>query len=252
MLRFSANLGFLWAELPLIERVAAAKAAGFAAVEFHYPYEVPAATLRAALDEAGLIALGINTRMGSRPGDFGLAALPGREAEARAAIDEAIAYAAAIGAGAVHVMAGKPESGGRARRTYLDALAYAASRAEAAGQVVLIEPLNPRDAPGYFLKTSEQAAEIIAELGRGNVKLLFDCYHLQIVEGDLTRRLERLLPIIGHVQIAGVPSRAEPDEGEVAYERLLPALDAMGYAGWVGAEYRPRGRTEDGLGWMGR
>jgi hydroxypyruvate isomerase len=187
--------------------------------------------------------------MGSRPGDFGLAALPGREAEARTAIDEAIAYAAAIGAGAVHVMAGKPESGGKARRTYLDALAYAAGRAEAAGQIVLIEPLNPRDAPGYFLKTSAQAAEIIAEVGRENIKLLFDCYHLQIVEGDLTRRLERLLPIIGHVQIAAVPSRAEPDEGEINYPGVFQALDTLGWSGWTACEYKPRGRTEDGLSW---
>ena len=106
--------------------------------------------------------------------------------------------------------------------------------------------------PGYFLRTTDAAAEIIAELGRGNIKLMFDCYHVQISEGDLTRRFERLLPLIGHVQIAGVPSRAEPDEGEVAYERLLPALEAAGYSGFIGAEYRPRGTVEEGLGWLRR
>ena len=206
--------------------------------------------MRATLGDAGLTVTGINTRVGNEAADeLGLSALPGREAEARSAIDEALAYAKAIGAGFVHVLAGKTDAADAAR-TYRDALDYAAGRGEALGLGILIEPINQRDAPGYHLRSSSQAAEIIAELGRTNIKLLFDCYHTQISEGDLTRRLEKLFSVIGHIQIAAVPSRAEPDEGEVAYDRLLPALDAMGYAGYVGAEYRPRGSVEEGLGWL--
>jgi hydroxypyruvate isomerase len=255
MLRFSANLGFLWRDLPLLERVRAARQAGFDAVEFHYPYDVPAEELRALLDDVGLPAVGLNTRPGNlNAGDMGLCALPGREEEARAAVDEAIAYAAAIGAGYVHVMAGKPDpdQSGRARETFMAALDHAASAAERVGVEILVEPLNAGDVPGYFLRTSAEAADILEELGRVNVKILFDCYHAQVSEGDLTRRIEKLLPIIGHIQIAGVPSRAEPDEGEVAYERLLPAIEAMGYKGFVGAEYRPRSTVEAGLAWLGR
>jgi hydroxypyruvate isomerase len=252
MLRFSANLGFLWIDLPLTDRIRRAKAAGFDAVEFHFPYDVPAAEVRAALEETGLPAVGLNTRLGSRQGDAGLAALPGREAEACAAIDEALAYAEAIGAGYIHVVAGRVGDDEReaARRTFLATVAYAADKAKPAGITIVIEPLNRFDAPGRFLRTSEEAAELIGALGRDNAKILFDCYHAQISEGDLTRRIEKLLPLIHHIQIAAVPSRREPDEGEVAYDRLLPAIDAMGYRGFIGAEYRPRGTVEEGLGWM--
>jgi hydroxypyruvate isomerase len=252
MLRFSANLGFLWQELPLVERVRRAAAAGFDAVELHYPYDVPAERLRAALTEAGLPVLGLNTRLGdAAAGEFGLAALPGRGAEARAAIDEALAYARAIGAGYVHVTAGKPKEAraAEARNAYLAALAHAAEQA-GADVSILIEPLNRRDVPGYFLADLEQAAGVIAELALPNVKILFDCYHAQVSGGDLTSRIERLLPLIGHIQVAGVPARAEPDEGEVAYDRLLTAIEAMGYSGFVGAEYRPRGTVEEGVGWL--
>lgn len=253
MIRFSANLGFLWTELPLVERIRRSKGSGFDAVEFHYPYDVPVDDVRAALAETGLPVVGLNTRPGDMAaGDLGLAALPGREAEARAAIDEAVAYAVAVGAGYVHVMAGKPaaEKMAEAERAYLDALAFASDKAGEAGLTIVIEPLNKRDVPGYFLRDTTQAAALIGALGRDNVKILYDCYHVQISEGDLTRRMERLLPLIGHVQIAGVPARGEPDAGEVAYDRLLAALDAMGREGYVGAEYRARGTVEEGLGWL--
>lgn len=253
MLRFSANLGFLWLDRPLPERIAAAAAAGFDAVECHFPFDVPEEEVGAALGEAGLEMVSLNTRPGdAAKGEFGLCALPGREAEARYAIDEATVYARGIGAGAVHVMAGKPPPGsrGRARRSFLDALDYAAAQAH--DLTILIEPLNDRDAPGYFIKTAEEAAVIIDELGHSNIKILFDCYHQQIMGGDLTCRLKRLLPGVGHVQIAAVPSRGEPDLGEVAYDRLLCELDGLGYEGFIGAEYRPRGRVEDGLGWLAR
>lgn len=251
MARFSANLGFLWNELVLPEAVAAAAAAGFDAVECHWPYQVPAEEVKAALADAGLAMLGLNTLRGHvAAGDMGLSALPGREAEARAAIDEAIAYATATGTRNVHVMAGAPGGAAGARDTYLGNLAYAAGRARPHGIGILIEPLNHRDAPGYFLSTSDAAIAIIAELGEPEVRLMFDCYHVQIMEGDLMRRLERHLPIIGHIQIAAVPSRREPDEGEVAYERLIAAIDGMGYCGFIGAEYRPRTGTAEGLGWL--
>lgn len=247
MARLSANLGFLWTELALPEAVRAAARAGFGAVECHWPYQTAEADLRAALQETGLPLLGLNTVRGN-PGEMGLAALPGREAEARAAIDQAIAYADAVDAANIHVMAGTA-SGAAAAAAFAQNLRYACA---ATRRTVLIEPLNHRDAPGYFLQTSAQALGIITALGLANLKLMFDCYHLQIMEGDLSRRLEALLPHIGHIQIAAVPSRAEPDEGEVDYRHILQLVDRIGYEGWVGAEYRPRAGTEAGLGWIGR
>ncbi len=249
MIRLSANLGFLWTELPLPDAIRRAKAAGFAAVECHWPYDVDARLVRAALEETGLPMLGLNTVRG-RPGENGLAALPGREAEARAAIDQAFDYGRAIGARAVHVMAGAAKNATGSRETFLANLAFAADKADAAGMSVLIEPLNQRDAPNYALGTIEAAAGIIAELGRPCVKAMFDCYHLQIMGGDLLRRFEAHRDIVGHVQFAAVPSRAEPDEGEIAYDRLLRDLAESGYDGFFGAEYRPRRTTDEGLEWM--
>jgi hydroxypyruvate isomerase len=251
--KLSANLGFLWKGLPLVDAVRRAKKAGFDAVEFHMPYEVPADAMKAVLAEVALPVAGINTSHGNvAAGEAGIAAIPGREAEALAAIDQALAYAEAIGAHYIQVTAGKvkDEERSAARKTYLRALEHAARGAEARGITIVIEPLNHFDVPGAFLNTTDQAASIIAELGRANVKILFDCYHAQISEGNLSRRLEKLMPIVGHIQIAAVPSRAEPVEGEIAYDRLLKAIDAMGYSGFVGAEYRARGEVEAGLGWM--
>ncbi|WP_336071209.1 hydroxypyruvate isomerase family protein [Nitratireductor rhodophyticola] len=251
MLRFSANLGFLWTELALPDAVRRAHAAGFDAVECHWPYAVPAEELRKALEETDLPLLGLNTRKGEREGDFGLAALPGREDEARAAIDEAVAYAAAVGADAVHVMAGRVAESASAETAFAENLAYACSAAAARGIGILIEPINHRDVPGYFLSRIEQAADVIARVGAANLKIMFDCYHTQIMQGDLLNRFIAHRPLIGHVQIAAVPSRAEPDEGEVCFERLLPAMRDEGYDGYFGAEYRPRAGTDAGLGWRG-
>jgi hydroxypyruvate isomerase len=253
MLRISANLGFLWKGLPLLDAVRRAKRAGFDAVEFHAPYEVPVDEMKAVLEETALPVAGINTRPGNvAAGEIGVAAIPGRESEARAAIDEALAYAQAIEAAYVQVTGGKvaDEQRGQARKTYLSALDHASGGAEKLGITIVIEALNPYDAPGNFLNSLEQTAGIIGELGRPNVKHLFDCYHVQIIAGDLTRRLERLMPTIGHIQIAAVPSRAEPDEGEISYERLLPTIEKLGYRGYIGAEYRARGEVEAGLGWL--
>ncbi|MBQ0822003.1 TIM barrel protein [Microvirga sp. HBU67558] len=253
MPRFSANLGFLFTELPEIDRVGAAAAAGFKAVEMHWPYQVPAEEMRAALTRSQVTVLGLNTPVGNASaGDFGLGALPGRESEFQKAIEQAVSYGHAIGASAVHCMSGlvAPDAASAAERTFVANLKLAADKAAQAGMTVLIEPINHRDKPGYFLHTVEQAASIIDQVGRRNVKIMFDCYHTQIMQGDLTRRLKDFLDVIGHVQIAAVPSRAEPDEGEIDYRTLCRSLDDMGYGGWIGAEYKPRGRTEDGLGWL--
>lgn len=252
MPRFSANLGFLFADRPLLDRIAAVAACGFKAVEMHYPYDVAAADVRAALDRHGLVMLGINARPGDPAnGEVGLAALTGREAEFVATVEQAAAYQATIGGTAVHCLAGVVPSADRidAIRVYVANIRRAADIAAAHGLTILIEPLNRRDVPDYFLARVEQAADLIAVVGRPNVKLMFDCYHVQIMQGDLIARLEKVLPLIGHVQVAGVPSRAEPDEGEINYPAIFAALDRIGYAGWVGAEYRPRTTTEAGLGW---
>ena len=252
MTRFSANLGFLFTERSEIDRIAAAAAAGFRAVEMHWPYAVPSHDMKAALARSGMLMLGLNTPIGNaEAGDFGLGAVPGREDEFRQAVDMALAYGEAIGATALHCMAGVvPGDPAAAEAVFIDNLREAAGKAEVAGITLLIEPINHRDKPGYFLHRVEQAASIIERVGRSNVRIMFDCYHTQIVQGDLIRRIETYLPLIGHVQIAGVPDRAEPDEGEVNYAAVLQALDRLGYEGWVGAEYKPRARTEDGLSWL--
>lgn len=250
MTLFSANLGFLWQELALPDAIRAAKAAGFDAVECHWPYAHDPQVVRAALQETGLTMLGLNTARGDvAAGENGLLALPGREADARAAIRQALDYAGAIGALNVHVMAGKAV-GRAAHETFIKNLSFAADQATQAGVTLLIEPLNHFDAPGYFLQTSAQAETIIAEVRSPLIKLMFDCYHLQIMEGDLSRRIERLMPIIGHIQIAAVPSRREPDGGEVNYVHIVQHLKKLGYARPLGAEYKPAASTEAGLGWL--
>jgi hydroxypyruvate isomerase len=250
MLRFSANLGFLWQELSLPDAIRAAKAAGFDAVECHYPYDVPVEAVCEALQETKLTMLGLNTIRGNaEAGDNGLAAVPGREDEAHQAIEQAIDYAAATGTLNVHVMAGKA-SGETARAAFVANLKHACELAAKTGITILIEPLNHRDAPGYFLQTSEQALEIIAAVGALNIKLMFDCYHLQIMQGDLTRRLQKYLNSIGHIQIASVPDRREPDHGEIDYRYILRLLKELGYDRPVGAEYRPATSTDAGLQWL--
>jgi hydroxypyruvate isomerase len=252
MLRFSANLGFLWKGLPLTEGVRRARKGGFDAVEFHAPFEVPVEEMKAVLAETGLPVVGINPRGNSAAGEVGVAAIPGREAEARDAIDEALQYARTIGATYIQVTGGKvaPEKRAAAHKAYVKALDHAARGAEKLGITIVIEPCNRYDMPGNFLHNTDQAAAIIAEVARPNLKMLFDCYHTQISEGDLTRRLERLMPIVGHIQIAAAPTRVEPDEGEISYTYLLNTVEKLGYRGFIGAEYRARGEVEAGLGWL--
>jgi hydroxypyruvate isomerase len=250
MPRFAANLAYLFAERPLIERFGAAAAAGFNAIELLFPYDVAPSAVKAELARHNLTQLGVNTPFG-REGEAGLAAVPGREREWEAAFVRALDYAVAIGGRTVHCMAGcvPPEQRPAAETVFIRNLAQAAKEAAKAGITLLIEPLNPRDRPGYFLNRVEQAADIINKVGSANLRIQFDFYHAQLFGGDLIRRFEAHLPLIGHVQIAGVPARREPDEGEVNYPEIFAALDSLGYAGFVGCEYRPRGRTEDGLGW---
>lgn len=249
-LRFSANLGFLWTELPLPDAVRKAAAAGFDAVELHWPYAVEAGLLAEALEEAGVPALGLNTARGDvENGDFGLSALPGRSNEARAAIDQAIAYAVRIGARTVHVMAGKTDAA-KAKETFVDNLRHAADQAGPHGITILLEPLNLLDAPGYFLTDNACALAIIEATRRDNVRIMFDCYHVCRRGEAPIPEFDRCSSLVGHVQFAGVPDRGEPDKGEIDYQLLLPALVERGFAGFFGAEYKPERSTEAGLSWL--
>lgn len=251
MTTFSANLGFLFTEHPLPEAIARAAKAGFAAVELHWPYDTPAREVAQALEWTGLPLMGLNTRRGDvSAGENGLAALPGREDEARAAIDEALDYAVQTGARAVHVMAGKAQ-GSAAAATFAENLRYACDAADQTGKTVLIEPLNAHDAPGYFLQSTDQAAEIIADIGAECLKLMFDCYHVGRSEGDVTRRLTELMPITGHIQFASVPDRGPPLRGELDYGAIFAHIAGLGWSAPLGAEYKAAGRTEDSLDWMG-
>ncbi len=250
-MKFSANLGFLWTDRPLPDAIRAARKAGFDAVECHWPFDIPAAQVKAALEQSGLPMLGLNTRRGNTSiGEMGLSALPGREADARAAIDEALAYATATGTRAVHVMAGT-SGGPRAHRAFCDNLAYACDAADE-GLTILIEPLNPYNAPGYFLNGTAQAANIIREVGKPNLKLMFDCYHVQIMEGDVTRRFETLFEMIGHVQIAAVPDRGKPDHGELDYGYVLQRIAELGWNRPIGAEYLPQNIADPDMAWLDR
>lgn len=258
MPKFSANLGFLWPDRPLPERIKAAARAGFKAIELHWPYDTDAAEVRGLCAELGLTLLGVNTSKGdAAKGESGLGALPGREAEFQQTVDQAIDWSIASGARAIHAMAGivpagAPAAGAPAAApadTFVRNLKLAADKAAAHGLTLLLEPLNPRDAPGYFYSTLAQADAVLERVGKPNVRIMFDAYHVGVTEGDVLTRLARYLPRIGHVQIAAVPSRAEPDEGELRYEALFEKLDELGYEGWVGCEYKPRADTDDGLAW---
>lgn len=252
-MRFSANLGFLYTDLSLPGAVQAAKAGGFDAVECHFPYDTPVADLRAALDETGLPMLGLNTWPGDREaGDFGLAALPDRAAEARSEIARAIDYAIATKTRAIHVMAGCTDRGSAAEDQFRDNLNHACDLAAPHGLTILIEPINTRDVPGYHLSGTDHAERIIDALGRPELKIMFDCYHMQIMQGDLATSLKRLLPQIGHIQIAAVPDRGEPDAGEIDYRWLIDHIEELGYKGYIGAEYKPRGATEEVFRWLKR
>jgi hydroxypyruvate isomerase len=253
MPRFAANISTMFTDRPFLERIPAAADAGFKAVECQFPYEAKADEIRRSLDEAGLEMVLLNTP----PGDFaagerGLAGLPGREAGFRTALERALDYARTLRCRQIHVMAGvQPKEVDRAAclEVYEANLRHAAKMLSASGTLALIEPINTRDIPGYLVNTPAEAARIIDEIGSPNLKLQFDFYHAQIMAGDLAKSFERFLPQVAHVQIASVPERQEPDRGEVNFPYLFDLLDRVGFSGWVGCEYFPAGRTEDGLGW---
>jgi hydroxypyruvate isomerase len=255
MRTLTANIAnaFLFSDRDFLERIDAARAAGFDKVECHFPYDVPIGRLKDRLASAGMRMTGLNTAPGDAArGEWGRAALPGREADFEQDFAQAMAYATGLGVPMIHVMAGVVTGREReeARAAYVSNLRKAAKSARQAGITLLLEPLNTRDKPDYLVSRSDEVVEVLRDIDEPNVKLLFDVYHVQIMEGDLIRRLERHRAHIGHVQIAAVPTRAEPDEGEVAYPAVFSALRAIGYAGLVGLEYKPRARTEDGLQWI--
>jgi hydroxypyruvate isomerase len=252
MIRLAANLSTMFTELPFLERFAAAAGQGFAAVECQFPYEAQPDAIAARLAATGLKLVLFNAPPGNA-GERGLASLPGRERDFDAGLERAAGYAAATGCRQVHVMAGLfPAGGDRARHLdcYVAAIGRAADRLAALGVTALIEPINTRvDVPDYLLDSTALAMQCIARAARPNLRLQFDVYHMQIMQGDLLRSIQHLLPSIGHIQIADNPGRHEPGSGEVAFERLLPAIDAAGYAGYIGCEYVPAAGTVAGLGW---
>ncbi len=261
MPRFAANLSMLYPQLPFLDRFDAAARDGFGAVEFAFPYAFDATAIRRRLEANGLQLVLFNTVPGDlERGERGMAAVPGREQAFQQGVDLALDYAAALGCHRLHAMAGivrseAPASDIGATREWSvmrDNLSRAAARCAARGVMLLVEPINGRDVPGYFLQRQADAHRLVAEVAAPNLKVQMDLYHCQIVEGDLETRIRRHLAGVGHVQVAGVPARHEPDEGEVAFGHLFDLLDTLGYAGWIGCEYRPRGDTSEGLRWLDR
>jgi hydroxypyruvate isomerase len=254
--RFSANLSFLFPELELPARIEAAARAGFRAVEYAFPYDHDARDLRRRLDRHGLVQALINAPPGDwRAGDRGLGIFRARRDEFADSIKTAVAYARTLGAPCIHVMAGVLPEGAdhrEAEEAFVAALRLAAEVAGPHDIRCLVEPLNSHDNPGYFLTSTARARAIVGRVGAANVGLQLDLYHRQIMRGNLAEAIRRCLPIIRHVQIAGVPGRHEPDVGEINYPFLFDLLDELGYEGWVGCEYRPRGGTVEGLGWAAR
>jgi len=240
-------------EVGFLDRFEAAARAGFAAVEFLFPYEYPPAALRARLAAGGLRQVLFNMPPGDwARGERGLASLPGRQEEFRAGAQRALDYAVALECGLVHCMAGIPGAGvpfATAASVYAANLAWAAERARDAGVKLVIEPINHRDMPGFHLNTTAQAAAVVAAIGGDRLGLLFDIYHCQVTEGDITSRMAAHLPIIAHMQVADVPARNEPGSGEIGWDFVFRRIDALGYTGWVGCEYRPAGDTVAGLAW---
>ena len=254
MPKFAANLSMMFNEHDFPNRFAAAAKAGFDAVEFLFPYDYSPAEVAQWHKENNLKNVLFNLPPGDwAAGERGIAALPGREAEFRAGVAKAIEYALALGTPQLHMMAGLVPAGSDMaihRKTYLANMKFAAQALAKHNLTLLLEPINTRDMPGYFLNTQVQAHQLRVESGEPNVKVQMDFYHAQIMEGDLAETFKKYFKDIGHTQIASVPKRNEPDDGEVNYPYLYQLLDEMGYEGYVGCEYRPKGKTEDGLAWF--
>lgn len=254
MTKLAANLSLLFPQLPFPERFAAAAKAGFRYVEYQFPYAFGSAKeIAAAARAAGVEVVLHNLPAGdAAKGDRGITCQPERVAEYREGVDRAIEYAKAVGCPRLNSLAGIPSKGlerEKARQTLVENLRYAAGKLKAAGLTLLTEPCNTRTIPGFFLNGSKDGIEVIDAVGADNLLLQYDVFHMQIVEGDIAKTIERLLPRIGHIQVADVPDRNEPGTGEVNYEWLLPHIDRLGYQGWIGAEYIPKGDTLEGLKW---
>jgi hydroxypyruvate isomerase len=254
MPQFAANLTMLFNEVAFMDRFAAAARAGFAGVEYLFPYDYDPAMLLELLREHRLTQVLHNLPAGNwSAGERGIACHPDRTAEFADGVERAVQYATALGCNQVNCLAGVIPSGvdpAEARSTFVKNLRLAAPRLKTAGIKLLVEPINTRDIPNFFLNRTAQALAIIEEVGSDNLFLQYDMYHMQIMEGDLSATLKRHLSQIVHIQIADPPSRNEPGTGEINFRNLFALLDREGYAGWIGCEYKPAGRTEDGLGWM--
>lgn len=251
-MKLAANISFLFTELPPLERVAAAREAGFDGVELLFPYDLDPVAIRGELAEQGMPLVQINSPPGNRnAGEVGFAAVPGRESDFKSSIETALAFLEACGCSQLHVLAGAPPAGTDAalvRETYVRNIQWLADSAPTLR--IMLEPLNTRDVPGYALSTLAQAAEEMSAIARPSVGLQFDLYHSQIMGGDLTFRIRQFAPLIRHVQIAGAPARNEPDRGEVNLTHILQTLAEVGYDGWISAEYRPTGTTHSSLSWL--
>jgi hydroxypyruvate isomerase len=269
MPKFAANLHYLFTEHRFLDRFEAAARAGFKAVEFQVPYDYPAVELRSRLHGCGLEMVLFDAPMGNwEAGERGLAALPGREAEFRRSLEPVVQYAEALNCRTVHIMAGVVGGGEeyrRAEQTYIANLRYGAQFLERYAITVVIEPINnrlgtvtggpsytTRGMHGYFLNHTEHARRVLEEVGAPNLRLHLDCYHMQLLEGHLAETIKQHIALVRHFQIAGVPGRHEPDVGEIHYPYLFELMDELGYAGWVGCEYRPKAGTLQGLGWAAR
>ncbi|QOR39863.1 hydroxypyruvate isomerase [Billgrantia diversa] len=254
MPKFAANLSMLFTEEDFLDRFKAAAEAGFKGVEYLFPYDYTAVELKALLDEHGLTQVLHNLPAGDwGAGERGIACHPDRVEEFRAGVDKAIDYATVLGCKQVNCLAGIQPQGvslEQARRTLVENLRYAAGKLKAAGILLLAEPVNTRDIPGFFLNRTEQALAIFDEVGSDNLKLQYDIYHMQIMEGDLAPTIEKHLDRIAHVQLADNPGRHEPGSGEINYPFLFTHFDRLGYDGWIGCEYKPKTTTKEGLGWL--
>jgi hydroxypyruvate isomerase len=254
MPRFSANLSMLFGEHEFLDRFDAAARAGFKGVEYLSPYEHPPEAIVARLHKNGLTQVLFNLPAGDwGKGERGIAVLPDRIEEFRRGVDTAITYARALGCDQVNCLAGiAPQGADRAEleEVFVENLAYAAGKLKDAGIRLIVEPINTRDIPGFFLNHSSQALALIDRVGSDNLQLQYDIYHMQIMEGDLARTIEANLDRIAHIQIADNPGRNEPGTGEINFSYLFEHIDRIGYAGWIGAEYRPKAGTEAGLGWF--
>ncbi|GAA3897468.1 hydroxypyruvate isomerase [Halomonas cibimaris] len=254
MARFAANLSMLFTEVEFLDRFQAAAKAGFKGVEYLFPYDFEASEIKKRLDDNGLEQVLFNLPAGDwAGGERGIGCHPDRVDEFRDGVDQAIEYARVLGNAQLNCLAGKQPEGvsdEEARKTLIDNLRFAADKLKAEGILLIAEPINTRDIPGFFLNRTEQALSLFDAVGSDNLKLQYDIYHMQIMEGDIAPTIEKHLKRIAHVQLADTPGRHEPGTGEINYPFLFSHLDRLGYSGWIGCEYKPAAGTQEGLDWL--